>query len=178
MKFPDEHTEEEHIKTKLKFQEIYIRLLESEIFRMAGEKELDLIRQEADYSNNTSIRLKVKFDAVYMLCERLQKGIDDIKIPSSLCPLNLDLPNHFPPPPHYQLPRVANIGMYDQKPFHKSVILKWRQGDIEMGNALYLDSKERLSMEMIGYLIEKFFHDMCSARIKTLKGEKLNDVPR
>lgn len=174
MRFPDKDPEEEHLKTKLNFQEIYIRLLEAEIYKMKGENELELMRNESDYSNNMSISLKIKFDSVYMLCEKLQKGIDDTRRPLPYCPLDMSLPDHFQPPNHCQLPRVANIGLYDSPgSFHKSVILRWKQGKNEMGNALYMDAKENLNMETVGFLVEKFFYDICMARIKTLKGEKL-----
>ena len=91
---------------------------------------------------------------------------------SSEIPLCKELIEGQLPPKDYILRREANIGFYPLGVFHKQIILKWKTGETEMGNALCVDDSMPINMETIGFLIEKFFFDVCQSKINLLKGEK------
>lgn len=163
-----------YFKTLVKYQDSYIHQLESEIYHLKGEKELHLRRAEEDPSIEVSTILRSKFTALYSAAYSLQKKLDQIFKAVPEIPLEED--THWDhAPKDYTLRRKADIRIHPLGRFHKQIMLRWKAGEKEMGNALCVDDAMPLEMPALGYLIEKFFFDICSSKIKLLKGEKIGD---
>lgn len=164
--------DESAIRTKLRFQDVYIKILESELFNLIGEKELGIYKEEQDPTNNVSIFLKSKIEAIYQSSLELQRKFDKINNHSYDCPLTFKIEVPSIPPPTYNLSRIATISEEPLDVFKKQVILRWKCGKNQMGNALYMDDKCIIDMATVGYLIDKFFHEVCRSKINLLKGKK------
>lgn len=161
-----------YFKTLVKYQDQYIRQLEAEIYNITGEKQLELVRAENDPSIEVSVFLRSKFTALYTAAYSLQKKLDQVFKSVPETPLEADSPIDSPPK-DYTLRRRADIRIHPLGTFHKQILLRWKMGEKEMGNALCIDDAMPLNMETLGYLIEKFFYDVCNSKIKLLKGQEI-----
>lgn len=162
-----------YLNTVIKYQDFYILQLEKEIYKLIGEERLNFHREETNPANEYSIITRAKIEAIFRAAYSLQKKLDQV-ISESKIPLEKLLEDNCPPP-DYHLHKVANIGLYPLSiptMNHKEVILKWKYGKEEFGNALYLSTKELENIGAIGYIIERFFFDVCESRIKHIKGKK------
>ena len=157
-----------YLRTKLNYQNLYIKMLESELYKHLGESQMNIYREEASRHDEISLFLKNKLKSLSQLSTGVQEKLDSY----NEAPLFSGLPENQPPPNDYILSRYATISCKPLSLDTKQIILRWSFGNTEMGNSLYLKDREILNIESIGHLVERFFYEVCKSRIDLIKGKK------
>lgn len=143
-----------YLNNIIKYQDIYIRFLEGKIMQSVDKDERKSMRYELDLEKDIISELDI--------C--LEK---DIGIP-------LEFNSRYPyAPEEYILRKVSGIS-FNRGNYHDSVILKWKNGEKEMGHSLYLNKNITLDLPMIACLVEKFFYDVYNLKVEELKKDKDN----
>lgn len=154
-------------ESRLRYQEIYINYLEGQILRRMTLKEKE---EQIDFESDDILPIlyKYKINSLRFLVLELEKLLHkknifiDIEEKENPCPY--DYPNE------YILRKSATI-FFKEDPIlnGNQVILKCLDGKDSFGCALYLDNPNKLTREMLGYLIEKMFYDLLPLKFKHLE---------
>ncbi len=162
--------------TLLRYQEKYIKLLESIIFGDFSEKKKEIHGETLDkisQGNHGDIFVSLLLTSIEMIAE-LDEMIQADKIE-----VNVHLKEDFPdagfPPAHIQLPRKANITRSNA---HNALardflITKYKDPVIgEMGNSMFIDSQCEITPAHIALLAEKMLYDVAMFRINEIRKKK------
>ena len=162
--------------TLLRYQEIYIKLLESIIFKDVFEEKnreihLETVRKISQ-GNHEEIFISMLMTSIEMIAE-MDQMIQADKIDINVLAKE-DFPYPGQPLPSIHLHRKANAFLSKSQNFGRDVLITKYTDPIlgQMGNSMYLDSQTEINPATIALLAEKMLYDVAMFRINEIRKKK------